>query len=206
MPSLKTPIAFSLMALLFGAPAAMAQVQPAPTGTLLTMQQIEDLNNALAVLDRGTPDQCPPSAKESKDAKTPERPCSFHKSLPLLRAMARDMVALKDADAIFKTEQNGVRSEVLEKLPTDPEAAKVTAGESDVVAAHKTMAIRVIQGQQDVQFLDKMKAINAEQRKVPLDTIKLSDLDLGDPPDHNRIPAELIAALSPIIEDLMAAK
>lgn len=92
--------------------------------------------------------------------------------------MAQDMVALQPLDAEFKIRQNAVRLEVLDE-------SKLTTA------------------QQDAKFLAKMAPITAEKRTLPLlARIKMAELNLGDPPDHNRIPAMWIAALSPIIDDL----
>jgi hypothetical protein len=158
-------------------------IEPPQAKNVLTFQQIEDLTSALRAVDAGSADQCTEAPKPATSppaalATPPPRSCPFHKSPSLLRAMAQDMVALQPLDAEFKIRQNAVRLEVLDE-------SKLTTA------------------QQDAKFLAKMAPITAEKRTLPLlARIKMAELNLGDPPDHNRIPAMWIAALSPIIDDL----
>jgi hypothetical protein len=176
---------------LFFSVVAHAQVQP-PTMTL-TMRQVEDLNDALTLLSRGSMDQCPAKAAaaapaDSKAPAPPDHPCPYRINEPLMRAMAQNIVALKDADAKFKVEQNVVRTEVIADVP-------IPTGGTDV-------AIRAVQGQQDIKYLAKMQPVYAETVSVPaLAMIKWNDLNTGDPPEHNRISPEIDAVLAPMISD-----
>ena len=178
-----------LVAGLFGPAPAAAQ---ALNGQTMTMQQAENLSAALLLIDRGSVDQCPVGkAAKEPDPKAPaaDRVCPFHKSTALLKAMAQDMVALKPIDDKFRIEQNTVQKQVFAELP-------IPTGATDI-------GMKAVEGQHNIRFVELMRPINEEPVTVlgQIAPIKMSDLDLGDAPDHNSIPAEVIAALSVVMPD-----
>jgi hypothetical protein len=159
---------------------------------MITMQDAETLLGALRMLDAGSVDQCDPA--KTKDAKPSEiKPCQYKKNKALLQAMAQDMVTLQPLDTKFKILQNAVRLEVLCKV--DEICGAGTSGDGATRACNSAKA------QQDSRYFDKMVPIWAQQEPVSLTHIKWADLDVGEAPDHNRLPADMIAGLRPMIDD-----
>lgn len=171
---------------LFFAALACAQAAEIPKKEGLTVLQAQDLLGGLRTLDQGSVDQCPPAATPPAAPPAPgprevaaaaQKPCPFKKSVTLLRAMAQNIVALQTADNEFKIQTDATRLEVMAQVPTPGV-------------------------EQNVKFASRMDGIFTQPANVPLlRHIKWSDLDLGEPPDHNRLPASVIAVLAPIIDD-----
>lgn len=180
--------------------SALAHAQVQPSMTNLSMRQVEDLNAALVALADGTPDQCSHKKDDPPPpAPTPGHPdpkCPFHISDALMHAMSQNRVALRDADLKFQVEDNAAKADTFASLP-------IPAGASPE-------AINSLKGEQNVRYLAKMigdgtkPGVYQERVELPsLSMVKWSDLNSGDPPEHNHI-APLAAALAPMIADFDA--
>lgn len=188
---MKTPtgVAAALLVCVLAGPA-LAQVQPT-----MTMEQAETLSAVLLAIDRGSTDQCPPAQNaKDQDPKAPERPCPFHRNVPLIKAMAQDIVALKQVDEKFKLERDAVNAEAFAAFPSP-------------LGATSDVAIKEIEAQRNQMISTKILPLYDEKVVImaPLVLVSMKDLNLGDPPDHNLFPAEWLAALSPLISDFTAA-
>jgi hypothetical protein len=180
------------IALLMATPAA------AQAPVTLTMGQIQALSNGLNALDNGTPDQCVkpppmPSPPKPGEPATPRETCPYVKSTPLLSAMARDMVALQGPLTAFQTEQGAVLKEVNAKYKLEPNSTEQQAKNIN--------QLRTTEYNLRVQSL--------LDQKVPvygLENITMDDLNIGAPPDRNRISATMISAMAPIIPSMNTAQ
>lgn len=149
--------------------------QTKPEARSLTFTQIEGLEAALEAIDRGSPDQC--------DAKSPSsRVCPYHKTTTLTITMARDIVALNAAHQEVQIMQNSVRAEVLAEPRPGLTEAQSNAIQSSV-------------------FTQRLAPMMNQTRDVTLVHLRMSDLDLGNAPDHNQLPSSVIAAMAIIIDD-----
>lgn len=176
--------------------AAAAQSVPARKDAdlpSLTLGQVEELEWGLQQLGAGSVEQCPMPKEPAKAADAPAaRPCPFRMSPALTLAMARNIVALRAANELFEIQKNQMRAEALASGSADPALGETGA--------------KMLQAQREVAFATKLLPIRAQNSgPLALFFIKMSDLDRGDPPEHNRISGAILAALSPIIEDFNAA-
>lgn len=111
---------------------------------------------------------------DKSEGKAAEKPCPFRKSLSLLRAMARNMVELRAVNEEFSIQRNAIRAEVL----------------GDAALNEK---------QHEAAMMVRLAPVLAQIRQVHLVHLRMSDFDL----ERNHMPAGFLAALKPIIDDLI---
>lgn len=160
------------LGILIGIQCSKAADAPTTIPMTITVAQIQALSAGLNALDNGSIDQCVPAKPGEKPA---DKPCPYTKSIPLLVAMGRNMVALQGPLLEFQNEQNSVRKEALAdpKLATDQ--------------------------QRNMQFVSRLQDLLSTKATVYLTPISMEELDLGTPPAGNRLSATTLAQLAPII-------
>lgn len=150
----------------------------------ISMGQIQTLNAALNAIDNGSPEQCTTKPKADAKQSSPDV-CPYNKSVDLILAMAHDMLVLQGPLTQFQTEQGAVLKEVRAKYKLSPDSNEQQS--------------RNINQLQNGEYQAKMQPLlDAKVQIIDLVPITRDMLNIGDPPDHNRLSAATLVALQPV--------
>ncbi len=150
----------------------------------ITTQGAISLLSAINELTKG---ECkgPPPAPQAQDT----RVCEKYKLGALYGPLAVDLVHLQDVIKAVQDADSNIRMEVFgaPSAPPEPSSKEEKAVWNEKNNAYQTKYVELLK----------------QDHPISLEHIKFADLNVGDPP-KNQISPNILAGLSPIIDDLSA--